>query len=95
MLGTAAVMVLMLSSGAAAMVITTPHFRCVDISRYISTIYLHYIYNYIYRSPSTCVGSLVVSTVTGDTVVVRGEGRHPTTNIRHRGQLTRWAEKYL
>ena len=43
MLGTAAVMVLMLGSGAAAMVITTPHFRCVDISRYIyntSTIYL-------------------------------------------------------
>ena len=35
MLGTAAVMVLMLSSGAAAMVITTPHFRCVDIFRYI------------------------------------------------------------
>ena len=41
------------------------------------------------------MGSLVVSTVTGDTVVVRGEGRHPTTNIRHRGQLTRWTEKYL
>ena len=86
MLGTAAVMALMLGSGAAAMVITTPHFRCVDIS----TIYLQYIY--ICRSPSTCAGSLVVSTVTGDTVVVRGEGSHPTTNIRHRGHLTRWTE---